>query len=296
MRGARPDAALAAAVARELGPALDAPLLIGVSGGPDSVALAALAVAAARGRTGEVVLAHVNHGQRIDAGRDEAVALALGTRLGLRVRVSALSPAPRLSEARLRKERYARLVEIAREIGAPAIAVAHQAEDQTETVLLALFRGTGADGLGGMPPRRELEPGIQLLRPLLRFSRGRLIEFCLRSQLPMALDPSNEDRTIRRNAVRAALHELRPLFPGLDQSVARSVAIVGERGDADRLVRTREALRDLLVASGAARDITFERLDAVARALERGRPGSHFLSPRVSLTIGATRSADLSFP
>ena len=183
MRGAKPTAALAAGVARDLALAAGETLVVAVSGGADSVALGALACEAAEAASARVVLAHVNHGVRPRAWQDEAVVLALGAALSradsqaVRVAVRALPPGPG-DEARLRNERYAALREIARDFGARRVATAHHARDQTETVLLALFRGTGPQGLAGIAPERALGHGLRLIRPLLRVDPLDLHAYC----------------------------------------------------------------------------------------------------------------------
>lgn len=199
--------------------------MIACSGGPDSVALASIvARLAERGRCA-AVLAHVNHGRRASAGQDECVALSVGERLGLPV-VVARPAVGRDDEAALRDARYAALAGIAADAGAPLVLTAHTAEDQTETVLLALFRGTGLAGLAGIPERRRLADGVELIRPLLRVGRRELALELRAAALPYALDPTNEDLRYRRNALRPHLAALRRDFPHLDRAVARCAAIV----------------------------------------------------------------------
>src|ERR1700679_2778719 len=172
MRGARPGAFLEVRVRRALRVPPQATVVVATSGGPDSVVLAAVLDRIGRAGDFSVVLAHVNHGLRASAWQDECVVLSLGSRLDRPVRIAAVTADD--DEAALRAARYAALEAIARDCGANAIATAHCAEDQTETVLLALFRGSGLDGLAGMPARRALAPGIDLVRPLLRVTHAEL--------------------------------------------------------------------------------------------------------------------------
>ena len=265
MRGARPERALDAVVRRALRPASGVRVCVALSGGPDSVALAALLDRLAREDGGDVVLAHVNHGVRASAGQDECVALSVGARLSRRVLVARLQPAAS-DEAALRDARYAALARLAREVDATVVATAHTAEDQTETVLLALFRGSGLDGLAGMAPRRSLADGIELVRPLLRVTRAELATELRHSGLPYALDPSNEDTRYRRNALRAHLAALRDDFPNLDRAVARCGEIVrGELGETPR-AQARRALRAQLSEQGALRDVSFAAIEAALDA------------------------------
>ena len=133
MRRAHPERALEKAVAEAVAASAGETLLAAVSGGPDSAALAALLAHHATECGARVVLAHVNHGTRSSAARDEAVVLSLASLLGVRALVRTLGPGER-SEARLRGARYAQLVDSARESGARRVFTAHHAEDQTETV------------------------------------------------------------------------------------------------------------------------------------------------------------------
>jgi tRNA(Ile)-lysidine synthase len=285
MRGAKPHAALETAVARRVAAQPGEVLLAAVSGGPDSAALGALLARAAQSAEASVVFAHVNHELRPSSWQDEAVALALGAALGARVVARSLGPGTR-DEERLRDERYAALGEIAKATGARRVFTAHHAADQTETVLLALFRGAGPAGLCGIPERRELEPGLELVRPLLEIEPEALRDYCAAGHLPIALDPSNLDERYRRNAVRSALEALRSEFPHLDAAVARCARILTEERTGTQAAHLRERLRAELVASqGDARELTFERLDAVARALDTGRPGRHHLRRGVTVVV-----------
>ena len=284
-RGAHPERALEEALARDVALAPGEVVLVAASGGADSTALAALVARAADESGATPVLGHVNHGVRPGAWQDEAVVLALGASLRLRVLARSL-PAGAASEARLRDERYAALAAMARSVSATRVLTAHHAADQTETVLLALFRGAGPAGLAGIAVTRELEPGLSLVRPLLGVEPADLRAYCTVRQLPYAIDPTNVEVAYRRNAVRAALGPLRESFPHLDAAVARCAAIAREQRDGAPRAVLRERLRaDLVAATGDARDVSFERLDAAARAIESARPGRHFLRHGVEVIV-----------
>jgi tRNA(Ile)-lysidine synthase len=283
VRGARPERAIEAIVDEQLGLQRGSSVLVACSGGPDSVALAELAVAAAQRRDARVVLGHVNHALRPSSDQDEFVVVSVAARLGCAVRI-ARPPARRAAEQHLREVRYAALVEMARECGAGTIATAHTAEDQTETVLLALFRGTGLDGIAGMPPRRTIAPGIVLVRPLLRVTHRELRAAILREGLPYALDPTNDATVYRRNALRAVLNELRAEFPHLDASVARCSEIVREELAGSQRAERRRALRERLRQEGRLADVPFERIEAAVRAFERNSRARVFLKRGVEVT------------
>ena len=285
MRRARPERALEAAFDAAVAAHAGEMLLGAVSGGPDSGALAALLARHAAERGARLTLAHVNHAVRPTADRDEGVALALGAVLGARVIARRLA-AGKAVEARLREARYTALVSAAREAGATRIFTAHHAEDQTETVLLALFRGAGPLGLAGMAPERALARGVRLVRPLLGVPKAGLVAYCAERRLPYAVDPTNVELGFRRNALRRSLGELRLTFPSLDAAVGRWAAIARAEREGSPRAGLRRELRDVLAEEiGELRDVSLERVDAVARALESGRPGRHFVREGVEVIV-----------
>jgi tRNA(Ile)-lysidine synthase len=191
--------------------------VVALSGGPDSVALAWMLTSLLRqGRIPGLTLAHVNHQLRgPDSDADEAFVLKLArdwqlpcrtTRID--VRAEALARGDNL-ENTARCLRYDWLAQIAREEGTAWIATGHNADDQAETVLFRLLRGSGLQGLGGIRPRRPLAPGIDVVRPLLPMPRAQIMRFLEEHKLAYRADRSNEDLTFTRNRLR---HELMPLL------------------------------------------------------------------------------------
>ena len=284
MRGTHPERNIEQAVERDGVIRKDDRVVIACSGGSDSVGLAAILASIAKPMHLELTLAHVNHGVRHSAWQDEAVVLRIGAALGLPVKIAALCVEKR-DEATLRDARYDALTALAKDAGSQVVATAHNAEDQTETVLLALFRGTGPTGLAGMPARRELATGIELARPLMRFERMEIRRYVESSGLPYAVDPTNADLTLRRNAVRDALSALRPLFPGLDAAVSRAARLISadlaDLPEAALRRQVRQALRE----HKALRHVDFEHIEAAVRALERGGSGSYSMGSGVEVTI-----------
>ena len=284
MRGAKPHRALESVLLREKALRASEAIAVACSGGPDSVALAAALQAIASKRGWRICIAHVNHGLRRSADQDEAVVLHVSSTLQLPVKTMKLKEAAR-DESAMRTARYAALQQIAEDFGASAIATAHTAEDQTETVLLALFRGTGTMGLTGIPARRPLAAGIDLCRPLLRRSHDELRTYCEVQCLPYALDPTNENLRYRRNALRQALATLRDSFPRLDRAVARAAHVV-----ADELVEApratlRRSVREALNQSGELLDVDFEHVESAVRALEEGRSGQFHAKRNVAIAV-----------
>ena len=185
-----------------------------VSGGPDSLALLILAVAAGC----QVTAWHVDHGLRDGSSREAAVVSAAADRLGAKFHAVSVAAAagPNL-EARARQARYAVLP--------PAVLTGHTADDQAETVLLALLRGAGLDGLAGMRADR---------RPLLGLRRAETVLLCGDRGFRPVIDPSNTDPAFRRNRVR---HQLLPLANAIAERdvvpiLARTAAVLRVESEA----------------------------------------------------------------
>ena len=284
MRGAKPEAALEQAIERDGVIRRGDRIVVACSGGTDSVALAALLASVAKPMDLALMLAYVHHGTRDSAWQDECVVLRIGATFGLPVRISALDAAAR-DEQSLREARYGALTGIARACGANVVATAHHCEDQSETVLLALFRGTGPDGIAGMRPRREFGENLELARPLLRISASNLRYYCHVHALPYAVDPTNHDMSLRRNAVRTALEALRPLFPGLDAAVARTAELAGEERAGSQRSALRRDVRAALEAHEGLRDVDFAHVEAAVRALETGGSGRFHMKSGIELLI-----------
>jgi tRNA(Ile)-lysidine synthase len=209
-------------------------VLAAVSGGPDSVCLAHFLAQMARRKGLTLELFHVHHGLRGRAAdRDAASVSALGRALGVPVRaaragVKALAKKRGLGlEEAGRRERYRLLAARARRGRFDVVATGHHLDDQAETVLLHLLRGTSLEGLGGIAPRRPLAPGIALIRPLLPLTRAEVRAYLEVHGLRSREDRTNRDRAFARNWVRA---EVLPLLesraPGVKQRLSAIAAKV----------------------------------------------------------------------
>jgi tRNA(Ile)-lysidine synthase len=286
MRGARPERDVEAAIERSGVLHRGERVLVACSGGPDSVALAAALHACAQRMGVDVSLAHVNHGVRSSARQDECIVLQLAVQFGVPLSVVALQSSTD-NEARLRMARYRALAKTASATACSVIVTAHHAEDQTETVLLALLRGSGLAGLSGMPGRRSLGPGLDLARPVLGVTPETLRAYCHARALPYAVDPTNSDAGRRRNAVREALANLRPLFPALDRAVSRAAEVIAEEERGSPRAGLRRSVREHLAADDDLRDLDFAHVEAAVRALENGRSGTYFMKPGIGLRIEA---------
>lgn len=184
-------------------------VLVALSGGLDSVVLLHLMCFGASPVPVELVAAHFDHRMRPDSADDAAWVRGLCRAWGVGLR-SGRAASRLTSESEAREARYAFLEGVAREEDASAVLTAHHADDQAETVLFRLLRGTGPRGLAGIPRGRT--PGI--LRPLLSFWREELEGHARRSHLSWREDPSNRDLRYARNVLR------RRLLPEVERLVA----------------------------------------------------------------------------
>lgn len=236
MAGAEAEAAVDESIERLREEALEllAPypsLLLAVSGGPDSVALMLLCAQWSLRSSREIAVATVDHRLRKEA-RAEAEAVGRWAHdLGYAHHLLTWDeekPLTRLQE-RARQARYALLAACAHRIGASAIVVAHHADDQAETILFRLTRGSGIAGLAGMAPLARCDD-IALLRPLLDFRKEELEAICARAGQIFFRDPSNEDDSF----ARARLRKLAPVLAaqGLGQDALLRLGARAARADA----------------------------------------------------------------
>jgi tRNA(Ile)-lysidine synthase len=211
----------------------DLPILVGVSGGADSLCLLD-----SLHRLGYPLwVAHFDHGLRPESAEDARTVAKIAQEMGLKVIVGSEDVRAMAAEAGLsleeaaRKARYRFLFEQARICQAQAVAVAHTANDQVETVLMHLLRGAGLNGLKGMSARAilpEWDPQIPLVRPLLEVWREETEAWCAAYQLTPLHDPTNWDTTFFRNRLR---HELIPYLqsynPNVKEVIWRMAQVLG---------------------------------------------------------------------
>jgi tRNA(Ile)-lysidine synthase len=246
-------------------------LLLAVSGGPDSTALLLMAASWARRRGGRPRLeaATVDHGLRAESA-DEARAVGeLCHKLGVPHHIlewRGAKPKSRVQE-RAREARYALLGECADAIGADVVVTAHHLDDQAETALFRLLRGSGIGGLRAMEARTARE-GVTIARPLLGLAKRALIAHCEAEGVAFAHDPSNDDPRYARTRLRALSGAL--AAEGLDApALARLARRAGQVEDA--LARQTEAaesrLRLVETAACDARALFAEPIEIVQRLL-----------------------------
>ena len=243
-----------------------------VSGGSDSVAmLFLLHDLQARGDLELAAVAHVNHQMRSVSGEDEAFCGSLATRLGIpfastSVDVPALARSRKQSlELAARVARHAYLAELRATLGADVVATAHTRDDQAETVLMRLMRGTGSKGLAGILPRRQFR-----VRPVLCASRAELRGYLQARNEAWRDDETNADVTNPRNRVR---HELLPYLqrhfnPGIQMALARTAeTLAAEDAWLDRI--TAAACLDVIERTPSEFAVQVDRLRVFPEAVQR---------------------------
>ena len=221
---------------------------LAVSGGPDSLALLLLAQAAI---PGSFAVATVNHGLRAEAAAECAMVERVCGARGIPCTILTIETGPGNVQAAARRARYAALVAWAEGKGLSAIATAHHADDQAETLVMRLNRASGLAGLAGVRPRGFV-PGtrLPLLRPLLAWRRAELAAIVDRSGFEPAQDPSNADEAYDRVRIRTALATAEWLDV---EAVAASAAHLAEADEAIEWMVEREWAENVGVTDGGLR-------------------------------------------
>jgi tRNA(Ile)-lysidine synthase len=242
-------------------------LVLAVSGGPDSVALMWLAARWRRSLASgpDLTVVTIDHGLRKESAREAREVKRLAADLGLPHRTLRWRGAkPRTGlPAAAREARYRLLAQAARAVGASHVLTAHTRDDQAETLLMRLLRGSGLAGLAAMAPLSERD-GIVLARPLLDVSKAQLVATLERAGIGFADDPTNRDTAFTRPRLRALL----PLLAA-EGGDARNLARL-----AGRLARANAAVE--VLADGAERFLRLRDRDVAPQASVRSFEASAF--------------------
>ena len=212
-------------------------IVLGVSGGPDSLALLHIMRRLSTSLDLELHVATLDHGLRAAAGAADAAFVMQTCRdWALPVTIKTLSPAdlPTKTENAARMARYQFLADVARQIGAQQVAVAHHADDQAETVFMHLIRGAGLQGLAGMAYSAALPgaPDLLLIRPLLDATRQEIEAYCQEYELAARQDRSNKETHLLRNRLRLEiLPQLRQINPQIDRVLVHLAAVASMDAD-----------------------------------------------------------------
>jgi tRNA(Ile)-lysidine synthase len=227
------------AALRRLGIGAQDSIIAAVSGGADSVALldALARFQRSEGRPGSIIVAHLNHQLRgEESDEDEAFVRDLASRLNLSVFTERIAVAERAREEKqnleavARRLRYEFLLRVAEAGGAKIVFTAHTLDDQAETILMRLIRGSGAEGLRGVHQVVALSDDVKLIRPMLGIKRAEVIAHCERYDLAFRSDSSNFLADFTRNRVRL---ELLPMLETFNPRVKESLARASESGAMD---------------------------------------------------------------
>jgi tRNA(Ile)-lysidine synthase len=297
-------------------------ILVGLSGGPDSVALLhVLYELRAKFSIGRLGVCHLNHGlRRKDSDRDAEFAASLAKELDLpfytkKEDVLGYRQAHRLSlEEAGRCVRYAFYEKVAHENGFSKIALGHHSDDNAELVLMNLLRGSGSLGFSGIPAARDQK----IIRPLIRLMRTEILHYLTARKLKYRIDSSNDDKKYLRNRIRG---ELIPILktnynPGIIETVNRFAAIIKDEDQwleaeittlFDKIaafpeseevslslpelagihiaVKRRIIRKAISIVKGNLRRITFAQIDSAIRLMEKGPPyGVLDLPDRIRIT------------
>jgi tRNA(Ile)-lysidine synthase len=237
-------------------------LVVAVSGGPDSVALLGCLVALSARWSWEISIGHVNHGLRgMESEDDAAFVEQLGKHFNIPVSIRearVTKQEAKLSnqslQAYAREIRYQAFEDILQERGATKIATGHTADDQAETVLMWMLRGSGTAGMSGIPAKR----GARFVRPLLEISRNEILDYLKERQLTYRNDSSNSQSVYLRNRLRKDLiPQLKGYAPGIVQVLSRQAEIIREDHDYLEQVAA-EAFQQMCVTQDA-REIQLDR-------------------------------------
>ncbi len=248
-------------------------VLVGVSGGPDSVALLTILHELRDEWALSLRAAHLNHGLRgAEAAADATFVEELCARMGVPCTMGEVDGHELMrrwgmsAEMAARRARHQFLTRVAEEVGAQRVALGHTADDQAETVLLRLLRGASLQGLAGIPPKTR---GV-IIRPLIEVRRHQVIQYLRERGVGWRVDETNWDTGIPRNWVR---HRLIPLLeqefqPGISTVLARLASVL--RPDAEFLdAMARSRLQGLVRAQGESLYADLAQLKALPTALRR---------------------------
>lgn len=241
-------------------------ILIAVSGGQDSVCLTKLLLDLQSKWQWELAIAHCDHRWRTDSADNAAFVQNLANNWQLPY-FQRTNSAILASEAAAREWRYASLADIAQQQRYSTIVTGHTASDRAETLLYNLIRGSGADGLQALTWQRSLIPGIQVVRPLLEFTREQTAQFCQQEELLVWEDSTNQDLRYARNRIR--LEVLTYLRFHLNPQIDRTLAQTAELLQADVEFLEQSAADLLQQASPDAMSLNRRVLQSVSIALQR---------------------------
>lgn len=262
------------AALRQMSVGVDASLVVAVSGGADSVALldALMRLRLHNQAPRTILAAHLNHQLRgEESDGDEDFVRALAAKLHIKTIVDRMAVGTRAQaerknlEATARRLRYEFLAEAAEKCAAQFVCTAHTRDDQAETVLMRLLRGTGTEGLRGIHSIRPLNKTVKLVRPLLAVSRTEVIDHCDHHKLEFRSDSSNFLPDFTRNRIRL---ELMPLLRSFNARADEALARMAELSAGDQEFLGQVAI-GVLAEARSGLDLDLKRLREWPIAIRR---------------------------
>ncbi|MEN3005806.1 tRNA lysidine(34) synthetase TilS [Dehalobacterium formicoaceticum] len=247
-------------------------LVLAVSGGPDSMALLHILGQIAVEWQLKLHAAHLNHMMRGTQGEEEAAFVAAKAQeMGFPCRVARVDVPRYLQETGLSPEEGARILRYqflhraAQETQADGIVTAHHGDDQAETVLLHLLRGTGPEGLAAMSPREGA-----LIRPMLGIAKEEILAYCREQGIAYCLDPTNQEEIYTRNRIRLGLiPRLKQFNPRIIPSLVKTADILREENDLlQELTRSAGEKIKVLLGPGE-RGMDFDQMKSFHPAIQR---------------------------
>ncbi len=295
-------------------------LVVGVSGGADSLALLSVLHTLSSTLNLHLHIAHLNHQLRKESSADAEFVAEIAQKLKIPITVEtadvkklARQNGQSLEDA-ARTARYQFFQRVAKNIHTKKIAVGHNADDQAETVLLHFLRGAGIKGLRGMRPDSPLanDDDLRIIRPLLNTSRADIDTFCREQNLHPRIDTSNADEHFTRNKIR---HSLLPLLKNINPAITdnlhrianlmtadneiltveteRALKIVTQSQFPNAIIFDKNAWRTLFIGSqrrvlrraieilqGNTRNIEFQHIEDALSQLKKGKIGTQYVFPK----------------
>ncbi|MEW6097149.1 MAG: tRNA lysidine(34) synthetase TilS [bacterium] len=278
-------------------------VVIGISGGPDSVALLHILLRLQQRFKLTLLLAHLNHLLREEAKQEALFVEKMAESLKLPIVIEEMDISQDTSKGlsiqqKARKIRYEFLIQIAKRLNASKIALAHHEDDNIETILMWLIRGCGAEGFKGIPPVRKINEGLYIIRPLIKNTRQEIEEYLKLNKLSFKIDSSNLKTDYLRNKIRLELlPKLKQYNPNIKKvlnrlstlwhiddeylnllSIDATNKVVLEKGridlkkfsDIHQAIQSRILRKIIEDVKGTLQGITFGHIEAILNLIKNG--------------------------
>ena len=246
-------------------------IIVGVSGGADSICLLLTLLELKKKYETQLIVAHFNHGLRKkEVQKEQRIVEELAKKhaLPFYTKKLTISKKEKPTEALLREKRHRFFQEVCKEAGGQKIATGHTKNDQAETVLMRLLRGTGTTGLSGMLPKNNL-----LIRPLLNVSREEVEQYLKMHKQRFATDSSNKDERFMRNKIR---HKLLPyLKKNFNPKIIDTLATVGKNTTGDRQwieTQSKKYIETIVTQTGGSKSsivLDMEKFGKAPKAMQK---------------------------